>query len=79
MCPETRKNISRERKKASGKANFIGKEKNTTLLTCISATGTFIPQFMVFPRARINPALILRFLEQYDSLTHQNGWILPCS
>lgn len=50
-------------------------EKNTTLLACVSATGTFIGFFMIYPRVRIIPTLLNGAFRETVGFPNPSEWM----
>ncbi|XP_030758031.1 uncharacterized protein LOC115883762 [Sitophilus oryzae] len=58
-----------------GRLTSLERGKNTTLLASVSATGTFIPPFMVFPRVRMNPSLLGAAFPGTVGFSAPSGWM----
>lgn len=67
--------LAEKGRKQVGRLTSLERGKNTTLLACVSATGTFIPPFMVFPRVRMNPALLSGAFPGTVGFPYPSGWM----
>ena len=67
--------IARKGRKQVGRITSLERGKNVTLMACVSAMGTFIPPFMVFPRARMNPQLLKDCLPGTKGYANPSGWM----
>ena len=67
--------IARKGIKQVGRITSLERGKNVTLMACVSALGTFIPPFMVFPRARMNPQLLTGSLPGTKGFANPSGWM----
>ena len=58
-----------------GHRSSVEKEKNVTIVACVSATGVYVPPMMMFLRVRMKPELLDG--SPPDSIGHANksGWI----
>jgi hypothetical protein len=57
-CHTPGKIIAEKEKSFSRSNKEFGKEKIITALCCVSATGTYVPPMIIFPRVRMKPALM---------------------
>lgn len=67
--------LAEKGRKQVGRLTSLERGKNTTLLACVSATGTFIPPFMVFPRVRMNPTLLSNAFPGTVGFPAPSGWM----
>lgn len=67
--------LAEKGRKQVGRLTSLERGKNTTLLACVSATGTFIPPFVVFPRIRMNPTLLNGAFPGTVGFPAKSGWM----
>lgn len=67
--------IARTGKKQVGVISSLEKGALITSLVCCSATGQFIPPALIFPRKRLNPALLDRAPPGTLGLVSDSGWV----
>lgn len=67
--------LAEKGRKQVGRLTSLERGKNTTLLACVSATGTFIPPFVVFPRVRMNPTLLNGAFPGTVGFPAKSGWM----
>lgn len=57
-----------------GKITSAERGQNVTIICCMSASGQYIPPLFVFPRARMQPALMNGAPPQSIAAVSKNGW-----
>lgn len=67
--------IAQKGKKQVGRITSLEKGNTTTLVVCVSASGTFIPPVAIFKRVRMHPSLLIGAMPGTIGITSKNGWI----
>jgi hypothetical protein len=58
-----------------GRITSTERGKNITVLGTVSATGTFIPPMIIYPRVRMNPKLLVGSFPGTTATANPSGWI----
>ena len=75
ICHKPHKVIAQKGKKSVGALKSAERGKNTTVVCCFSATGHYVPPFIIFPRARMKQSLMDRAPPGSVGVAHKSGWI----
>ncbi|KAJ4425599.1 hypothetical protein ANN_27795 [Periplaneta americana] len=70
-----RKIIAERGRKQVGRITSLERSRNITMLACVSALGTFIPPFLVYPRVRMNPQLLTGSMNGTVAYANPPGWM----
>lgn len=70
-----RKIIAEKGRKQVGRITSLERGRNITMLACVSALGTFIPPFFVYPRVRMNPQLLNGSMNGTVAYANPSGWM----
>lgn len=70
-----KKIVAQKGRKQVGRLVSAERGKNITLLACISATGAFIPPFMVYTRVRMKPELLSNSFPGTVGYANPSGWM----
>jgi len=75
ICQAPRKIIAKKGKRTVGMLTSAEKGKTITVISCISATGVFVPPAFIFPRVRMKLALTDKLPEGNLALASKSGWV----
>ncbi|KAJ4426133.1 hypothetical protein ANN_26942 [Periplaneta americana] len=70
-----RKIIAERGRKQVRRITSLERGRNITMLACVSALGTFIPPFLVYPRVRMNPQLLTGSMNGTVAYANPSGWM----
>lgn len=74
IVQKPRKIIAQKGAKQIGRITSAERGKNITMIGTISATGTFIPPFLIYPRVRMNPQLSVGTFPNTSVNCNASGW-----
>ena len=75
ICHKPHKVVARRGKKNVGGLTSAERGKNTTIVCCFSATGQFVPPFIIFPRVRMKASLMDNAPPGTVGRAAKSGWI----
>ena len=75
ICHKPPKIVAKRGKKSVGGLVSAERGKNTTIVCCFSATGQYVPPFIIFPRARMKPCLLDDAPPGTVGRASKSGWI----
>jgi len=75
VCYKPGKILAQKGKRSVGTVTSLEKGKTMTVLCCASATGSFIPPMMIYPRVRMKPAFIDKAPAGTLGVAAKTGWI----
>jgi transposase len=75
ICHKPHKIVARRGKKNVGGLTSAERGKNTTIVCCFSATGQYVPPFIIFPRVRMKASLLDSAPSGAVGRATKSGWI----
>ena len=75
VCYTPGKVISQKGRRSVGAVTSLEKGKTITVLCCVSATGSYIPPMITFPRVRMKVAFMDKAPSGALGLSSKSGWI----
>jgi len=75
ICHKPHKIVAKRGKKNVGGLTSAERGKNTTVVCCFSATGQYIPPFIIFPRVRMKESLMNHVPSGAVGRATKSGWI----
>ena len=75
VCYKPGKVLAQKGKRSVGAVTSLEKGKTITVLCCVSATGSFIPPMVIYPRVRMKPAFVDRAPVGTLGVASKTGWI----
>lgn len=74
IVQKPRKIVAEKGVKQIGRITSAERGKNITMIGTISASGTFIPPFLIYPRTRMNPQLAVGCFPNTATHCNPSGW-----
>ena len=75
ICHKPGKVLAQKGKKGIGAITSAERGKNVTVVACVSATGSYVPPMMIFPRVRMKPELLDGSPPGTVGYASKGGWI----
>jgi len=75
LCHRPQKIVGRKGKKSVGALTSAERGKTVTAVCCVSASGTFVPPMLIFPRVRMRPDLLDKAPTGSIGGCSKTGWI----
>lgn len=75
VCHVPGKIIAEKGKRSIGSVTSLEKGKTITVLCCVSASGTYVPPMIIFPRVRMKPAFMDEAPAGALGVAAKTGWI----
>ena len=75
ICHKPGKVLAQKGKKGIGAITSAERGKNVTVVACVSATGSYVPPMMIFPRVRMKPELLDGSPPGTVGYASKSGWI----
>jgi len=75
ICHKPHKIVATKGKKSVGGLTSAERGKNTTILCCFSASGQYVPPFIIFPRVRMKVGLLDNAPPGTVGRAAKSGWI----
>lgn len=75
ICQKPQKVVAERGKRCVATLISAEKGKTVTVICCVSATGTYVPPMMIFPRVRMKPELIDKAPNGTVGAATKSGWV----
>jgi hypothetical protein len=75
VCHTPGKIVAEKGKRSVGAVTSLEKGKTITVLCCVSASGTYVPPMIIFPRVRMKPAFMDKAPAGSIGVSTKTGWI----